>query len=299
MHLFTLRQLEYLIACIAHGSIAAAAEAVSVSHPTISIAITKLEKQFGSQLLLRQHAQGVLPTSSAKKILGDVRVLLNYADELQSNALMTSEAIEGTVRLGSFITLAPIILPTLVKRLKEEFPNVYVKITEGTQENLIHELKNHKIDLALLYDIDLPNEIDTVSLSESSAYVALPKDHILREKTEISLNELVNLPLILLDVAPSRTFFLGLFEEQGLKPKIAHTSPSLELVRGMVGCGLGYSLLVTRPSGDTTYDGAKISIRPLKGANSKSKIVLSGLANLKKTPLVKCVEKIALTLQDN
>ena len=56
---------------------------------------------------------------------------------------------------------------------------MYVKITEGTQENLIHELKNHKIDLALLYDIDLPNEIDTVSLSESSAYVALPKDHIL------------------------------------------------------------------------------------------------------------------------
>ena len=299
MHRFTLRQLEYLVACVDHGSIAAAAEAVSVSQPTISIAITKLEKQFGSQLLVRQHAQGVLPTSNAKNILSDIRLLLNSADELQSKALFTSESIEGTVRLGSFITLAPIVLPKLVKKLKEEFPNIYVKITEGTQENLIHELKSHKIDLALLYDINLPKEIKSVSLSESSAYVALPKNHTLRKKTEVSLDELVGLPLILLDVAPSRSFFLGLFDEKNLKPRIAYTSPSLELVRGMVGCGLGYSLLVTRPAGDKTYDGAEICIRPLKGSDSKSKIVLSGLVNLKKTPLVKCVENVALTLQNN
>ncbi len=298
MHRFTLRQLEYLVACVDHGSIAAAAEAVSVSQPTISIAITKMEKQFGSQLLVRQHAQGVLPTSNAKTILADARILLNYADELQSNALMSSETIKGTVRLGSFITLAPVILPKLVKKLKEEFPSIYIKITEGTQENLLEELKNHKIDIALLYDVDLPNDIKSVSLSESSAYVALPHDHILRNKTEISLDDLVDLPLILLDVAPSRSFFLGLFEAKNLKPKIAHTSPSLELVRGMVGCGLGYSLLVTRPFGDTTYDGAKICVRPLKGSNSKSKIVLSGLANLKRTALVKCVEKVASTLQN-
>ena len=139
MHRFTLRQLEYLVACVDHGSIAAAAEAVSVSQPTISIAITKMEKQFGSQLLVRQHAQGVLPTSNAKTILADARILLNYADELQSNALMSSETIKGTVRLGSFITLAPVILPKLVKKLKEEFPSIYIKITEGTQENLLEE----------------------------------------------------------------------------------------------------------------------------------------------------------------
>ena len=296
MHRFTLRQLEYLIACVDHGSIAAAAEAVSVSQPTISVAITKLEQQFGSQLLIRQHAQGVIPTITAKNILPNARILLNQADELQHDAMTANEIVSGTIRLGSFITLAPVILPNLIKKLMKDYPQIHLDITEGTQEKLIQELKNGKIDVALLYDIDLSNDINCTQLSDSSPYVALPNNHNLAKKDEILLSDLVNLPLILLDVAPSRSFFLGLFEEEGLVPTIAHTSPSLELIRGMVGCGLGYSLLVTRPYGDKTYDGSEIIIKPLKGSHSKSRIVLGNLKNLKKTNLIKCFEKTATEL---
>ena len=296
MHRFTLRQLEYLIACVDHGSIAAAAEGVSVSQPTISVAITKLEQQFGSQLLIRQHAQGVIPTTTAKNILPNARILLNQANELQHDAMTANEIVSGTIRLGSFITLAPVILPNLIKKLMKDYPQIHLDITEGTQEKLIKELKNGKIDVALLYDIDLSNDINCTQLSDSSPYVALPNNHSLAKKDEILLSDLVNLPLILLDVAPSRSFFLGLFEEEGLVPTIAHTSPSLELIRGMVGCGLGYSLLVTRPYGDKTYDGSEIIIKPLKGSHSKSRIVLGNLKNLKKTNLIKCFEKTATEL---
>ena len=293
MHRFTLRQLEYLVSCIDHGSIAAAAEAVSVSQPTISIAITKLEQQLGSQLLIRQHAQGVLPTPTALRILQNARTLLSQADELQHDAMIASETISGTIRLGSFITLGPVILPSLIKELMKAFPQIHLEISEGTQENLMQDLKNNRIDVALLYDLDLSTDIDCVPLSEYSPYVALPNNHELAQKKEISLSELVDLPLILLDVAPSRSFFLGLFEAENLKPTIAHTSPSLELVRGMVGCGLGYSLLVTRPHGDKTYDGSQICIRRLKGSHSKSRIVLGSLTSLKKTRSIICFEQIA------
>ena len=293
MHRFTLRQLEYLVSCIDHGSIAAAAEAVSVSQPTISIAITKLEQQLGSQLLIRQHAQGVLPTPTALRILQNARTLLSQADELQHDAMIASETISGTIRLGSFITLGPVILPSLIKELMKAFPQIHLEISEGTQENLMQDLKNNRIDVALLYDLDLSTDINCVPLSEYSPYVALPNNHELAQKKEISLSELVNLPLILLDVAPSRSFFLGLFEAEDLKPTIAHTSPSLELVRGMVGCGLGYSLLVTRPHGDKTYDGSQICIRRLKGSHSKSRIVLGSLASLKKTRSIICLEQTA------
>ena len=293
MHRFSLRQLEYLVSCIDHGSIAAAAEAVSVSQPTISIAITKLEQQLGSQLLIRQHAQGVLPTPTALRILQNARTLLSQADELQHDAMIASETISGTIRLGSFITLGPVILPSLIKELMKAFPQIHLEISEGTQENLMQDLKNNRIDVALLYDLDLSTDINCVPLSEYSPYVALPNNHELAQKKEISLSELGDLPLILLDVAPSRSFFLGLFEAEDLKPTIAHTSPSLELVRGMVGCGLGYSLLVTRPHGDKTYDGSQICIRRLKGSHSKSRIVLGSLASLKKTRSITCLEQTA------
>lgn len=64
--------------------------------------------------------------------------------------------------------------------------------------------------------------------------------------------------MILLDVQPSRTYFVNLFEELGLTPNIAFSSPSIEMVRGMVGQGFGFSLLVTRPHSECTYDGKKV-----------------------------------------
>jgi DNA-binding transcriptional LysR family regulator len=81
-----------------------------------------------------------------------------------------------------------------------------------------------------------------------------------------------------------------------LRLQIAFTSPSLELVRGMVGQGLGYSILVTRPQGDLTYDGKHLEVRPLSDANIDSSIVLVSRADLQQTRLVAGFESLALSL---
>jgi DNA-binding transcriptional LysR family regulator len=61
----------------------------------------------------------------------------------------------------------------------------------------------------------------------------------------------------------------------GVNPLIAHRSASFEMVRGMVGHGLGYALLVTKPASDMTYDGLKLVVRPLVGQNAPSSIVIA------------------------
>ena len=80
MNKYTLRQLEYLVACVDNRSIAKAAKLMNVSQPTISVAISKLEAQFGVQLLLRHHSQGVSATPSANNILTSTRSLLAQAE---------------------------------------------------------------------------------------------------------------------------------------------------------------------------------------------------------------------------
>ena len=60
---FTLRQLEYLVAVGEAGSVAKAAEQTNVSSPSISAAISQLEQEFGIQLFIRQHAQGLSLTA--------------------------------------------------------------------------------------------------------------------------------------------------------------------------------------------------------------------------------------------
>lgn len=285
MHRFTLRQLEYLVAAVETGSIANAAAALNVSQPTISVALSKIEAQLGVQLLIRHTSQGVSPTPLGADTVIAARALLAQASALQTDAMRAGEAVTGTLRLGSFLTLSPLILPGLIRTLQAEAPGIELQIREASQDVLVAELLAGQLDLALLYDLDLPQELERLNLSKTPPYVALPEAHPLTQKRQVHLEDLVEEPMILLDVSPSRDYFLGLFEDRQLTPRIAHSSPSLELVRGMVGCGLGYALLATRPLGDRTYSGEKIVVRALKGRPRPSRIVLAQNAALRPTRL--------------
>jgi DNA-binding transcriptional LysR family regulator len=83
--------------------------------------------------------------------------------------------------------------------------------------------------------------------------------------------------LVLLDVEPSRDYFLSLFRDCGLEPQIGYRLRSLEMVRGFVGHGLGYSLLATKPANNMTYDGRALVARPLTRAVKNSRLVLATL----------------------
>ena len=299
MHRFTLRQLEYLVTSIDCRSVAGAAAKLNVSQPTISVALTKLEEQLGVQLLLRHPSRGVTATAAAEKVLQSARGLLLHASDLERQTIETGSSVAGDLRLGSFSTLAPTVLPTLIRELSAAHPGIHLQLREGPQDQIIEALYDGRLDLALLYDIELPADLHTVLLAQRQPYVALAEDHPLARHESIALADLEAEPMILLEVAPSHDYFLGLFQAVGLKPHIAHSSPSIELVRGMVGCGLGYSLLVTRPDGDRTYDGNKLAIRPLKDDVRSSKVVLTRLANLRPTQLMKSFEDVARQVMQN
>ena len=298
MHRFTLRQLEYFVACVDSGSIAGAAASLNVSQPTVSIAISKLEDQLGMQLLLRHHAQGVSVTAGALRFVQSARSLLSHASDVQREAMMISDDIEsddisGVLKLGSFVTLAPSVLPGLIKQFHKNYAGVKLDLQEGTQEKLVEGLYSGNLEIALLYDLELPEDIHRVELAELSPYVLLPANHRLADLHEIDLVELATEPMILFDVQPSREFFIGLLKSMGVTPDIAYTTSSLELVRGMVGRGLGYSLLVTRPKGDLTYEGAKLIACPIKNNIIKSRIVIASLENLRPTRIMSRFEAVA------
>ena len=298
MHRFTLRQLEYFVACVDAGSIAGAATNLNVSQPTVSVAIAKLEDQLGMQLLLRHHAQGVSVTAAALRLVQSARSLLSHASDVQREAMMISDDIDsdnisGVLRLGSFVTLAPSVLPGLISQFHERFPGIRLDLQEGTQEKLVEGLYSGSLEIALLYDLELPDDIHRVELAELAPYVVLPATHSLADQDEIDLVSLAPEPMILFDVQPSRGFFLGLLKSVGVTPNIAYTTSSLELVRGMVGRGLGYSLLVTRPRGDLTYEGAALVTRPIKNNMIKSRIVLASLEHMRPTRAMSRFQTVA------
>lgn len=290
---YTLRQLEYFTACVETGSLAAAAARLNVSQPSISAALAKLEAQLGVQLLLRHHAQGVSPTASGERLLQVARNLLTHASDLQRLAESAGEAVSGEVRIGGFLTLGPAYLPGLVAAVRERYPQLQLRLGEATQDRLIEELRRGRHELALLYDIDLPDDLRRTPLTELTPHVLLSAAHPLARRKRIALTELAEEPMILLDVPPSRGYFTGLLTAAGVEPRIAFSSPSLELVRGLVGRGLGYSLLVTRPHGDVSQDGQPLAARPIAGAVATSQVVLASLRALRPTRAMTAFEETA------
>jgi DNA-binding transcriptional LysR family regulator len=286
---YTLRQLEYALAVLDHGSVAGAAASLGVAQPSISASIAKLEEQIGLQLFIRHHAQGVTPTSPGLHFLAVARGLVAQANELQRQSDAAGSAVEGTLALGSFMTLAPAFAPQIIAGFSKSYPRVDFHLEEGTQDALVEGLRNGHHDLALMYSVDLPGDLAGTELASVAPHILLPGGHRLAGR-RVALRALAEEPFILLDVQPSRTYFLGVLASAGITPKIAFSSPSLEVVRGLVAQGLGYSVLITRPHGDHTYDGKPVAVCEIADATERGVIVLASLRQMRKTRLAAAFE---------
>lgn len=287
---FTLRQLEHAQAIAAHGTVAKAADVLGVAQPSLSASLQKLEQQLGLQLFIRQHALGVVPTPQGQRFLQEAKSLIAQATDIERSAASAGEAVEGDLRLGSFHTLAPAYAPRLIKSFQQTYPKARITLQEGAQEQLTDGLRNGRFDHVLLYKLEQPADIHMTELLRLEPRALLPANHRLARRKHVPLLELADERFILLDMQPSRTYFLRLLADQGIEPRVSFASPSIELVRGMVGQGLGYSLLITRPYGDHAYDGSKLAVVPLADSVEKGVVALARLRSVRPTRLVSTFE---------
>ena len=282
---YTLRQIKYFVTAVECGSVAEASRKLYIAQPSISSAIKGLEDSFGVQLLIRHHAQGVSLTPSGSRFYRKAQELLRFAREFEQNALADNDTVAGQIDIGCFETVAPLYLPRLIAGFRQKYPGVEIRVHDGEQQELVQGLTGGRFDLAIFYEHDLDGTIATEPLMPpQQPYALLPEDHRFAAQKRVSLRDLALEPMILLDVLPSRTYFVSIFEELGLHPNIVFSSPSIEMVRGMVGQGFGFSVLVTRPQSDVTYDGQRVVYLDITEQVTGSGLVAGWL---KRAPLTK------------
>jgi DNA-binding transcriptional LysR family regulator len=170
-------------------------------------------------------------------------------------------------------------VPKVLRRLAARDRQVGVKLVEGDHRRVLEAVKSGDVDLALMYEFDLGDQIETEPLTELQPYVLLADGHPLARQSALSLESLAAEPMILLESPPSGEYFLSLFSRKGLVPCIRFRSSSFEMVRGMVGGGFGYSLLSTKPAASMSYDGTALITRPLTETVSPSRVVLARRVN--------------------
>ncbi len=278
----TMRQIDYVIAAAQEGSTAAAARALHISQPSVSLAISKVEEQLGRPLFVRTAGQGLVPTTFGYLKLGEFRRLRAQAEQVFAQ----DGAIREVLDLGVFSALGPRYAPSLVRAYEKTHPNVHIRLHEGDLKTLTGWLESGQIDMALTYEFGLPSTLEVTSLADIRPYGLVCADHPLASRDAVSMAELLADPLILMNLPHSRGYFLTLAQMHGITPRIAFETGSVEMLRSMVANGMGVGLLATDVPHDTTYDAQPIVRLPLLGELAPHRIALIRSERLKTSPMV-------------
>ncbi|WP_324651323.1 LysR family transcriptional regulator [Georgenia sp. H159] len=260
---YTLRQLAYFVAVADTGSVSAAATRLHVSPTAVSAAMTQLEKVLRTQLMVRRKAHGVSLTPAGTYLYSRAQGLLQEAEELELSVASGGQVLRGPLVIGCYVTVAATVVPPLMEGFAAEHPQVDLSFVTGTQDEIPLRLLDGELDLAVVYDMDLPEGLHMRVLFETAAYVLLPAGHRLADAPEVALADLAADPMILLDAPPSSRHTMTLFDRDRVTPHVAHRTTDYELTRSLVARGFGYAILVQRPAGDLSFEGLPVVARPI------------------------------------
>ena len=193
-----LRQLEALIGIADHHSFSNAADVLGTVQSNISSRISKLELELGSPLVDRATGSltesGEIVVQRARRIFAEIRGIGADVSEL------TSE-VRGEVHLGMIGTAGRWMVPLLLELQRERFPNIALKISEGTNSSIEPRVVSGQLDLAVLaWPISAPELTDTELFTEDLILI-VPKEHPLTHEplplpfTTVAAQELL-LPMI-------------------------------------------------------------------------------------------------------
>jgi LysR family hydrogen peroxide-inducible transcriptional activator len=240
-----LRDLKYLLALADHKHFGRAAAACFVSQPTLSTQIKKLEEELGVSLVERAPRK-VMLTPAGRDAAERARRIVAEVEQMKEGARRSQDPEAGTVRLGMFPTLGPYLLPHVIPRIRERFPDLELLLVEEKSDVLLSRLHEGKLDAALLalpvHDDQLHNEF----LFEEPFVLAVPGNHPLAQRDSLSLAELNDQKLLLLEDGHClREQALEVCRLSGANEKSEFRATSLETLRQMVAANVGITLLPT------------------------------------------------------
>jgi LysR family hydrogen peroxide-inducible transcriptional activator len=235
----TLRQLRYFDALARHRHFGRAAEACAISQPALSEQIKDLEQTFGASLFER-GARQVRVTSVGEALAARVGHILGAIDELDE--LAASHRPLRRLRLGVIPTVAPYLLPRVMRDLHKAYPDLEVHVRESITDRLTQELALGRIDAAI---VALP--ISCAGVEEAPLFTEeflLVRPRAQAAEPAPALENLGDARLLLLEEGHCfRDQALSVCGLNPLRPREALEASSLSTLVQMVGAGLGVTLI--------------------------------------------------------
>lgn len=237
----TLKQLRYFEALAHHRHFGHAAEASSISQPALSVQIKDLEETLGAALFERASRQ-VRLTAFGEEFGGRVRKILAAVDELGDLARSTQGGMAGRLRIGVIPTIAPYLLPKLIRDLKDSNADLDIHVRETLTPRLIQELQEGKLDTAILaLPVSEPSFTEVALFTEDFVLVRPERDAGQPVPDGEALRQM---RLLLLEEGHCfRDQALAFCNVSSALPREGLDGSSMSTLVQMVGAGIGVTLI--------------------------------------------------------
>jgi len=265
-----IHQLEYFVAIVETGGFSRAAERCNVAQPSLSQQIMKLEKEIGHPLFDRLGRKVAL-TDVGRQLLPRANAILQELQNIKVEIQNEIQEGQGSLTVGFIPTIAPFVLPHVIRRFSQDFPNATLEVHEGLTDELIQKIIEAELDVGIT-SLPINNKlILTEELLTEPLLVASTLKYDIISRAVIQVKELDDFPFIAL----SEVHCLGeqvqsFCYQQDLELNIVCHTSQLSTVQNCVALGLGVSLV---PKAQALSDHSdQIVYRPISDTVPQRKI---------------------------
>lgn len=273
VYLPTLKQLQYLVTLQDTGHFGRAAESCFVTQSTLSASLRELESLIGVTLVERnRRVVGFTPLGA--RIAEKARRVLREAEELADMARAAGQPLTGDLRMGVIPTIAPFLLPTMLPRLRGEWPKLKLYLREETSQSACEALHRGQLDCVLLA---LPygcGDVASAALFDDPLFVAFPRGEAPGgDGVEVGAIDESRL-LLLEDGHCLKDHALSACNRPDLRAHAAMMGTSLHTLVQMVDNGLGVTFIPSMAIEAGILEGTRVDAKPLRSDHNYRQIAL-------------------------
>lgn len=237
-----LMQLEMFVAVVEEGSVRGAAERVFRTQPAVSIAVSKLEREFEAPLFDRSKRHEYRLTQVGEALYQHATRMLGLRSETVSAISDIRNLRLGRLRIGANESISLHLLPRLAQTFLTVHSGIRMEVKCERSKSLLADLKDRKLDLALLSFRPEDKELDCKFVMQDELVLITSPSHAFAVKARVGMKDLSEESLLVMDVSepsPWHRKIAEAFVEVKAPLHLTVENAPIEMIKKMVAVGVG------------------------------------------------------------
>jgi LysR family transcriptional regulator, low CO2-responsive transcriptional regulator len=237
----TLTQLVSFLTVVRRGSVTAAADELVVTQPSVSAAVSALERELGVTLTERA-GRTLRPTPAGQAYVPYATDVLGLLEQGARVARETAHQEPRTLRISAVTTAGEYLVPQLIRAFRERHPELEVSLDVGNREVVFARILDHSVDVAVTGRIPDDSRLTGYEFADNEfVLITAPEDPLARRRW-VSVEELAARPWLLREPGSgTRTLVVEFLAGRGIEPTLL-TLGSNGAIKQAARAGLGVAL---------------------------------------------------------